>query len=38
VQEVNALLKQFRQMQRMIKQLGGRGKGKGMREVMRMFG
>jgi signal recognition particle subunit SRP54 len=39
VQEVNALLKQFRQMQRMMKQLGGKGKGrKGMREMMRMFG
>jgi signal recognition particle subunit SRP54 len=36
VQEVNALLKQFRQMQRMMKQLG---KGKqGMRGLMRMFG
>jgi signal recognition particle subunit SRP54 len=35
VQEVNALLKQFRQMQRMMKQLG---KGKqGMRGLMRMF-
>jgi signal recognition particle subunit SRP54 len=38
VQEVNALLKQFRQMQRMMKQLGGKGKRKGMREMMRMFG
>ncbi len=36
VQEVNALLKQFRQMQRMMKQLG-KGK-KGMRGMMRMFG
>jgi signal recognition particle subunit SRP54 len=36
VQELNALLKQFRQMQRMMKQLG-RGK-KGMRGLMRMFG
>jgi signal recognition particle subunit SRP54 len=36
VQEVNALLKQFRQMQRMMKQLG-KGKG-GMRGLMRMFG
>ncbi len=36
VQEVNALLKQFRQMQRMMKQLG-KGK-KGMRGLMRMFG
>jgi len=36
VEEVNALLKQFRQMQRMMKQLG-RGKG-GMRGMMRMFG
>ena len=36
VQEVNALLKQFRQMQRMMKQLG-RGK-KGMRGMMQMFG
>ena len=36
VQELNALLKQFRQMQRMMKQLG---KGnKGMRGLMRMFG
>ena len=36
VQEVNALLKQFRQMQRMMKQLG---KGKGnMRGLMRAFG
>ena len=36
VQEINALLKQFRQMQRMMKQLG---KGKGnMRELMRAFG
>ena len=38
VQEVNALLKQFRQVQRMMKQLGGKGKGKGMRDMMRMFG
>jgi signal recognition particle subunit SRP54 len=36
VQEVNALLKQFRQMQRMMKQLG-KGK-KGVRGLMRMFG
>ena len=36
VREVNALLKQFRQMQRMIKQLG-KGK-KGMQDMMRMFG
>jgi signal recognition particle subunit SRP54 len=36
VQEVNALLKQFRQMQEMMKQLG-RGK-RGMRGLMRMFG
>ena len=36
VQEVNALLKQFRQMQRMVKQLG-KGK-KGMQGLMRMFG
>ena len=36
VQEVNALLKQFRQMQQMMKQLG-KGKG-GMRGLMRMFG
>jgi len=36
VQEVNALLKQFRQMQRMMKQLG-KGE-KGMRGLMRMFG
>ncbi|RLC57839.1 MAG: signal recognition particle protein, partial [Chloroflexota bacterium] len=36
VQEVNALLKQFRQMQRMMKQLGT-GKG-GLRGLMRMFG
>jgi signal recognition particle subunit SRP54 len=36
VQEVNALLRQFRQMQQMMKQLG-RGKG-GMRGLMRMFG
>jgi signal recognition particle subunit SRP54 len=36
VQEVNALLKQFRQMQRMMKQLG-KGK-RGMRGLMRMFG
>ncbi|MDY7076338.1 MAG: signal recognition particle protein [Chloroflexota bacterium] len=36
VQEVNALLNQFRQMQRMMKQLG---KGKGdMRGLMRIFG
>jgi len=36
VQEINALLKQFRQMQRMMKQLG---KGKGnMRGLMRAFG
>jgi signal recognition particle subunit SRP54 len=36
VQEINALLSQFRQMQRMMKQLG-KGK-KGMRGLMRMFG
>jgi len=36
VQEVNALLKQFHQMQRMMKQLG-KGKG-GLRGLMRMFG
>jgi signal recognition particle subunit SRP54 len=36
VQEVNALLSQFRQMQRVMKQLG-KGKG-GMRGLMRMFG
>jgi len=36
VQEVNALLKQFWQMQRMVKQLG-KGK-KGMRGLMGMFG
>ena len=36
VQEVNALLKQFRQMQRMMKQLG-KGKGK-MRGLMGMLG
>jgi signal recognition particle subunit SRP54 len=36
VQEVNALLKQFRQMQRMMKQLG-KGK-KGTRGMMQMFG
>jgi signal recognition particle subunit SRP54 len=36
VQEVNALLRQFRQMQQMMKQLG-KGKG-GMRGLMRMFG
>jgi signal recognition particle subunit SRP54 len=36
VQEVNALLSQFRQIQRVMKQLGG-GK-KGMRGLMRMFG
>ena len=36
VQEVNGLLNQFRQVQRVMKQLG---KGKGdMRELMRMFG
>jgi len=36
VQEVNALLKQFRQVQQMMKQLSkGRG---GMRGIMRMFG
>jgi signal recognition particle subunit SRP54 len=36
VQELNALLKQFRQMQRMMKQLGqGR---KSMQGLMRMFG
>jgi len=36
VREVNALLKQFRQMQRVMKQLG-KGKG-GTRGLMRMFG
>ena len=36
VQELNALLKQFRQMQRMMKQLG-KGR-KGMQGLMRMFG
>jgi signal recognition particle subunit SRP54 len=36
VQELNALLKQFRQMQRMMKQLG-QGK-KSMQGLMRMFG
>jgi len=36
VQEVNALLKQFRQMQRMMKQLG-KGK-RGMQGLMSMFG
>jgi len=36
VQDVNALLSQFRQMQRMMKQLG-KGKG-GMRGMMRIFG
>ncbi len=36
VQEINALLSQFRQMQRVMKQLG-KGKG-GMRGLMRMFG
>jgi signal recognition particle subunit SRP54 len=36
VADVNALLKQFRQMQRMMKQLG-KGK-RGMRGLMRMFG
>ncbi len=36
VQEVNALLNQYRQMQQMMKQLG-KGKG-GMRGLMRMFG
>jgi signal recognition particle subunit SRP54 len=36
VQEVNALLRQFRQMQRMMKQLG-KGE-RGMRGLMRMFG
>jgi len=36
VQEVNALLSQFRQMQRMMKQLG-KGQ-KGMQGLMRMFG
>jgi len=36
VQEVNALLSQFRQMRRMMKQLG-KGK-KGMQGLMRMFG
>ena len=36
VQELNALLKQFRQMQRMMKQLG-KGR-KSMQGLMRMFG
>lgn len=36
VQEVNALLSQFRQMQKVMKQLG-KGQ-KGMRQLMRMFG
>jgi signal recognition particle subunit SRP54 len=36
VQDVNALLSQFRQMQRMMKQMG-KGK-RGMRGLMRMFG
>ena len=36
VQEVNALLKQFRQMQQMMKQLSKDQKG--MRGLMRMFG
>ncbi len=36
VEEVNALLKQFRQMQRLVKQLG-KGK-KGMQKLMGMFG
>ncbi|MCK4451318.1 MAG: signal recognition particle protein, partial [Anaerolineae bacterium] len=36
VEEVNALLKQFRQMQRMVKQLGKGGKG--MQRLMGMFG
>jgi signal recognition particle subunit SRP54 len=36
VQELNALLKQFQQMQRMMKQLGKQKKG--MRGLMRMFG
>jgi len=36
VQEVNALLKQFQQMQRVMKQLG-KGKG-GLQGLMRMFG
>jgi signal recognition particle subunit SRP54 len=35
VQEVNQLLAQFRQMQRMMKQLGG---GKGQRDLARMLG
>jgi signal recognition particle subunit SRP54 len=35
VQEVNQLLAQFRQMQRMMKQLGG---GKGQRNLLKMFG
>jgi signal recognition particle subunit SRP54 len=36
VQEVNMLLSQFRQMQRVMKQLGkGRGE---MKQLMRMFG
>jgi signal recognition particle subunit SRP54 len=36
VQDVNVLLNQFRQMQRMMKQLG-KGK-RGMRDMMRLFG
>ena len=36
VEEVNALLKQFRQMQHMVKQLGKGGKG--MQRLMGMFG
>jgi len=35
VQEINQLLAQFRQMQRMMKQLGG---GKGQRNLLKMFG
>jgi signal recognition particle subunit SRP54 len=37
VQEVNALLSQFRQMQKLMKQLG-KGKRGGMQGLMRMFG
>ncbi|MCP4423443.1 MAG: signal recognition particle protein [Chloroflexi bacterium] len=38
VQEVNALLKQFREMQKMMKQLrGGRGRGRGLGNLLRGF-